>query len=201
MTVFLLWGTFNGVEQLFTLYMQYVQKVSPLDTSLRFLPAPVSGVAANIIVGLLVHRVSAYVLVVIGIATTVLPPLLLAVNKPEWTYWALEFPAVTLLPAGADFLFTVSNLVVTDSFPDQTQGLAGGVFNTVSQIGKSVGLALCAIIANTVAGEGEGIVNNIPALLKGYRASFWFCLALNSAILVLSLVGLRNIGKVGKKRE
>lgn len=78
-------------------------------------------------------------------------PLLMAVVNPDWTYWAMAFPAVFFNPLGADGLFTISNLLITSLFPAKMQGLAGGVFNTVSQIGKSVGLALVALSANQVS--------------------------------------------------
>lgn len=38
-------------------------------------------------------------------------------------------------PLGADALFTVANLLITSVFPRKTQALAGGVFNTISQVG------------------------------------------------------------------
>ena len=44
------------------------------------------------------------------------------------------FLANILNPVGADSLFTISNLVITSVFHENTQALAGGVFNTVSQV-------------------------------------------------------------------
>lgn len=49
--VFITWGTFNSVETLLSFVFQYVQKVTPIQTSLRFLPAPVAGTISNIVVG------------------------------------------------------------------------------------------------------------------------------------------------------
>jgi hypothetical protein len=43
-------------------------------------------------------------------------------------------------------LYTISNLIIADAFPASKQSLAGGVFNTVSQIGNSVGLTIGAVI-------------------------------------------------------
>jgi nitrate/nitrite transporter NarK len=74
----------------------------------------------------------------IVILTTIIAsisPLLMAVVNPDWTYWALAFPAMLLKPMGADGLFTVSILLISTVFPAKMQGLAGGVFNTISQIG------------------------------------------------------------------
>ena len=99
-------------------------------------------------------------------------------------------------------LFTISNLLITSEFPARTQGLAGGVFNTISQIGKSVGLAIAALIANDVTSRSAHENRpNTEALMKGYRGAFWFCFALSGTALCVSALGLRKIGNVGMKRE
>lgn len=87
-------------------------------------------------------------------------------------------------------------------FPPKTQGVAGGVFNTVSQTGKSVGLALAALVANQ-ATQNSGIRENASPepLLVGYHAAFWFCVGLTLASLIISVWGLRRIGNVGIKSE
>ena len=82
-------------------------------------------------------------------------------------------------PIGADSLFTIANLLITSVFPAKTQALAGGVFNTVSQIGKAVGLALVAVIASTVTAESRFVDKLSPeALMEGYRATWWYSLSL-----------------------
>lgn len=121
---------------------------------------------------------------------------------PNSSYWSGAFLANTFNPVGADSLFTIANLLTTSVFPPKTQGLAGGVFNTVSQIGKSVGLALVAVIAASVTKDSEFKDKESPrALLQGYRATFWFCFALVLTTLVVSAWGLKRVGKVGHKRE
>src|SRR5579859_4321454 len=61
------------------------------------------------------------------------------------------------IPAAPNFLqiliivlYTISNLAITSLFPVRTQALAGGVFNTIAQIGNSVGLAITSIVAASV---------------------------------------------------
>lgn len=79
------------------------------------------------------------------------------------------------------------------------------MFNTVSQIGNSVGLTLGAVIAASVTGashqelgEGEG---DQDRLLKGFRATFWMCFTSIFVVVGVSLTGLRMAGKVGLKKE
>lgn len=122
--------------------------------------------------------------------------------KPADPYWAFAFPAITVSAVGCDILFTSSSLVITNAFPDKTQALAGAVFNTVGQIGKSVGIAVSAVIASSISTtvEGDGKLHEL-VLLQGYRAAWWFCFASCTAVVLISIGGLRNIGRLGVKRE
>ncbi|KAF9696583.1 hypothetical protein EKO04_005214 [Ascochyta lentis] len=200
--VFVVWGVFNAIESWQTLFFQDVQEISPLQTSLRFLPTPIGGALSNVVMGLVAHRVRADWACLIGVALTSIGSLLMCVIQPEWTYWACAFPAVFLNPVGADVLFTVSNLVITAVFPARDQALAGSVFNTVAQIGKSVGLATSAVIAASVTQHSKIADKESPAaLMEGFRAAFWYVFALSCAIGVLFAFGLRGIGKVGMKRD
>ncbi|MCJ1385634.1 hypothetical protein MMC17_008757 [Xylographa soralifera] len=200
--VFLIWGAFNAFEQMVNFFFQNVQSLTPLQAAMRFLPAPISGALANVLVGLLVPHVRADWMVITTTVVSCIAPLLLAVANPDWTYWAVAFPAVFFNPLGADGLFTISNLLITSVFPTETQGLAGGVFNTISQIGKSVGLAFVALISYRMSqASGFEDKQSPAALLEGYRASFWFMFVLCITSLLMSVWGLRRIGKVGGKRD
>ncbi|KAF4815249.1 putative MFS-type transporter [Colletotrichum siamense] len=201
-SVFMVWGAFNATEQLSSFYLQYVQRLSAIDTSVRFLPAPVGGVLANVVAGLVVHRVRADLAILIAVALAALSPILMAVADPAWNYWYCIFWAMFMNAIGADTLFTISNLLITSLFPSRTQGVAGGVYNTIAQIGKSVGLASSGAIASAVtAKSGVADKESPTALLEGYRASFWYCFALYGATLLVTIWGLRKIGKVGVKKE
>lgn len=200
--VFTVWGVFNAIESFQSLYFQDVQEISPIQTSLRFLPTPIGGALSNVIMGLIAHRVRADWACLVGVALTSVGSLLMCIIQPEWTYWACAFPAVFLNPVGADVLFTVSNLVITAVFPARDQALAGSVFNTVAQIGKSVGLATSAVIAASVTQHsGTADKESSAALMEGYRAAFWYVFALSCATGGLFAWGLRGIGKVGMKRD
>lgn len=201
-TVFLTWAVFNVTQYLLTLYFQEVQELSALQTSLRFLPMVVSGCLTNIGTGLLVQRVSANWLVFGGSAITAASPLIMCFIHKDWPYWYGAFLANLLSPISADVLFTVSNLLITSVFPSKTHGLAGGVFNTLSQIGNSVGLAVAAVIATTVTASSPYKDKHSPdALLQGYRATFWACFGTATMILGVVGWGLRNIGRVGLKQD
>lgn len=200
LTVFVIWGIFNAMQFFLTLFYQSVQLLPAIQTSVRFLPMVVTGTGTNFLTGWLVKRVRADILVLGSAAITALSPLLMAIANPQSSYWTYAFFATACCPICADVLFTVANLLITSMFPPQTHGLAGGVFNTISNIGNSVGLAITAVVASSVTlSERDKAESATEMLMDGYRATFWLCFGANILVLGVIAFGLRNIGKVGIK--
>jgi hypothetical protein len=86
------------------------------------------------------------------------------------------------------------------------QALAGGVFNTLAQIGNSVGLAITSIVAASVtaaerSGSGQASGDVTGSLWQGYRASFWTCFGACVMSSMICASGMRGLGKVGLKVE
>lgn len=78
LVVFLVWGVFNASQFFFTLYFQDILKLSPIQTSIRFLPMVVVGAGTNIVSGNLVSKVAANHLVLISAMITAISPLIMA---------------------------------------------------------------------------------------------------------------------------
>ncbi|KAL2074505.1 hypothetical protein VTL71DRAFT_8283 [Oculimacula yallundae] len=208
--VFLTWGAFNPFGYFTTLFFQEIQTLSPLQTSLRFLPTVVCGFLTNVVTALLVRKTSASYLVAISSVFSALACVLMAIVKPEWSYWAVAFPAVFLSPMSSDVLYTISNLIITSSFPPTKQSLAGGVFNTVSQIGNSVGLIVGAVIAASVSssstsnsyGRSGKLANSDEyVLLNGYRATFYACFAAMALVAVGNAHSSQNDRRLETRRK
>lgn len=191
---------------------QEVQNASEITTSLYLLPNLATGVVISLLVGTFVHRVPARWLVAISGLIAALSPLFMAVMDPSWSYWYLAFWAQMAAPFSVDVLFTVGLIIVSDTFPEKTQALAGAVFNTVAQIGMSLGMGLCQVVALGVQGDtgdaaggghhgGSSGAEDFQGLLRGYRASFWTVFGYMAACVVVAVIGLRKTGKVGLKRE
>jgi MFS family permease len=199
-TVFIIWGVFNAVQFFLTLVYQSVQSLSAIQTSIRFLPMVITGTGTNFLTGWLVKRVRADILVLGSASISAMSPLLMAIINPESPYWTYAFFATACTPICADVLFTVANLLITSVFPPKTHGLAGGVFNTISNIGNSVGLAITAVVASSVTLSEKGKAESATEMLmEGYRATFWLCFGANILVLAVIALGLRKIGKVGIK--
>lgn len=202
LNVFLIWGAFNAAETFVTFLFQDVQKLSATAASIRFLPEPVTGATTNIIIGLYVHRMRANWALVISFVASALSSLLLAIMRRGASYWEYEFPAIALIPIGTDVLYTISQLVITSEFDERTQGLAGGVFNTVAQIGKSVGIAISAVVASSITARMSQVAHSHEErLLEGYRGAWWFTFTATVICIFITFWGMRSISKVGVKSE
>jgi MFS family permease len=190
---------------------QEIQHVSALTTSLYLLPELITGVLINVLIGLFVHKVPARWLGAGSAFICAFSPLIMALMPPAWSYWKVAFWAQILTPFSAGVLFTVGLIVVSDSFPEETQALAGAVFNTVAQFGMSLGMGSCQVVALGVQGSASGGYEHGSgsafedqderAVLKGYRASFWLMFGYMVVCMVVAIVGLRKAGKVGLKKD
>ena len=152
--------------------------------------------------GVLVDKVPVLQAVLVSSILAAGAPLLMAVINPNWPYWYDAFFAQALGPLSVDILFTVGILVISDQFPDRTQALAGAVFNTVAQLGASIGLTVMQVISITVTKDSRYKDKDTPAAIEvGYKASFWAMFAWMAVSCVVGGFGLRKLGKIGQKRD
>ena len=160
------------------------------------------GLSVQILMGVIISKVRiGYAVMVAGLLSCI-PPTLSAIMSPTDSYWEYVFPAVALNAISPDVLYTASNLIVSDAFPEHTQALAGGVFNTVAQFGTSFGIGLASVVASSISVnlEGQGKSRQY-VLAEGYNAAWWFLLGMTALTLFISLWGLRNVPRLGLKRE
>ncbi|TLD24817.1 hypothetical protein PspLS_05454 [Pyricularia sp. CBS 133598] len=207
------WGALNSIELFSSLYFQEIQHYSSLTTSLLLLPMILVGAVANFFTGVFVDRLPARWLIAISSMLAAGTPLIMALVDPNLSYWYLQFWAQALAPLSADVLFTIGLIVVSESFPEQTQALAGAVFNTVAQLGLSLCVGVCQVVALGVSATEGGVGHGgsgsqdagtqayVASLLKGYRASFWTIFGYMLLCTAVAVVGLRNVGKVGINRN
>lgn len=74
--------------------------------------------------------------------------------------------------------------------------------NTVAYLGISFGLNIMQLISMLVTKGTQYRDKSSPAaLLKGYQASFWTMFAITIACAGICIIGLRNIGSIGLKRD
>lgn len=130
-----------------------------------------------------------------------------ALIDPSATYWAFGFPASVITVTGADFVFAGGSLFIAKLALPHEQSLAGGLFQTMSQLGTAIGLSITTIVFDRVRRDQSlklGVVidalgTNAPlaAQLDAYKAAQWTVCGLGFFSSILALVFLRGVGVVG----
>ncbi|KAH8669746.1 major facilitator superfamily-domain-containing protein [Tricladium varicosporioides] len=192
-------GGFTNFLVYSTYFYQDYQGLNPLQTTLRFLPLGIFGMIATFCSGYFLSRVRGNYILIFGLVSASIANLLFAVPIPEHTsYFAYGFPAMSLAAFGADTIYPCLGLFTTQALPRKDQSVAGAMFQTVASMGRAMFLPMTSAIQYSVQdrlkrnGTGEQ-----AALLQGLRSVEYFCFALMMTSLLMTIFGLRNIGRIG----
>ncbi|MCJ1433734.1 hypothetical protein MMC27_003099 [Xylographa pallens] len=175
------------------LYMQRIQHLSPLLVAVHLLPQAIMGTTTNIVAGLILHRVSNKLIMLVGAVCYTVSFLLLALQKQDSSYWAFIFPSLNLMVIGADLEFNVANMYVMSALPAHQQSIAGGIFQTLTRLAMTVGLGILTAVFNSVSSSLE----SAETPLKPYTAVFWAACGLSATSVCL--VPFLTIGTQGGK--
>ncbi|BFZ63793.1 hypothetical protein YB2330_004925 [Saitoella coloradoensis] len=193
--VFLGWAAF-GINSLYaTLVFQDIEGNRPILTTAKFLPMAIVGTLVNVIAAFIVGRIKGRYILLVGLAGFTIAPMLFALWPRGLIYWAMHFPALCLIVVGADLCFNVANLFIQSSVPPESQALAGGIFNTVTNCATSFGLGLAATVSGSITGDST----DKASLLKGYRGAFWLGTGLSAVGFICCCLFVR-VGVAAKRR-
>ncbi|KAF8553993.1 MFS general substrate transporter [Imleria badia] len=208
---FLNWSGFIAWTFWTQLYYQNYLGLTPVLTMIRFIPMFVMGCLCNLIVAMVVSRLPLVVFIVLGTVVTGCACVLFALIDPSATYWAFGFPSTTMIVFGADFVYSAGTIFVAKIVFPHEQSLAGGLFQTMTQIGTAFGLTITTIVFNTVVDTESaklGVVlnssgTNAPssAELQGYRSAQWTSAAFPFFASLLAAIFLRKVGIIGHSRH
>ena len=99
--------------------------------------------------------------------------MLWAIIVPSAPYWQYAFPAAILAAFGPDFVFAVGTLYIAKISKPEEQSVAGGLFQALTNLGTSVGLAVTSGVQVTVTNRNQATLGPKEALLEGYRKADW----------------------------
>jgi len=102
---------------------------------------------------------------------------------------------MVLYAFGADTTYPCLGLFTTQSLPRKDQALAGAMFQTVNAVGRAISLSIASAIETAVE-DGVGETGR-EALLRGLRSVQWFNVGCTVVAVGATVVGLRNMGKIG----
>ena len=189
---------FSGNLFWISLVWQRIDGDSPLIVAVKLLPAAIGGILVNVIAAVIMHRISNKLIMGVAATSAVIASAIWSALSPSipMSYWSLGFPALIFSVVSADFAFTVTNMYVMSSLPSEMQSVAGGLFNTVTRLITTVGLAVQTSVFEGAGGQSQG-----PDALKyrPYQATFWVSLV--GAVVGLALVPFLTIGKQGHRKK
>lgn len=109
---------------------------------------------------------------------------------------------MSLAAFGADTVYPCLDLSTTQSLPRKDQSIVGAMFQTMAAIGRAIPLATTSAIQHSVQSKElrQGKVE-MQAFIAGIRAVEWFCVRCMAASLSLTIIGLKNIGKIGMLKK
>ncbi|KAG1852813.1 major facilitator superfamily domain-containing protein [Suillus subalutaceus] len=192
------------------LYYQNYLLLTPMQTMLRFIPMFIVGCLCNVLVAMFVGKLPLVIFAVSGTLLTASAAILFALIDPTVTYWAFAFPATVLVVFGADFMYSAGTIFVAKIALPHERSVAGALFQTMTQLGTAVGLALSTLVFNIVVDNESADVGitvnsagtNAPhfAQLKGYRSAQWTCASFALMAALLAALFLHGAGIVGDKK-
>ncbi|KAJ6014236.1 Major facilitator superfamily domain general substrate transporter [Penicillium herquei] len=170
--IFLLYGV---------LYMSEFMGASPLQIVAWTAPMAVGGLVLSITGGLILHRVSGTILMIVSCLGYVGSGLLFATIPLGGNYWAFIFPAMICGTIGIDISFNLANVFITTKLHQSRQGLSGAIIYCTMHMGIAVMLGFADIVQTQTSHLGRQ---------QSYKAVFWFesGLAILGLILVLLFV-------------
>ena len=183
-----IYAAMMGMFFLLSLYIQAVLHYSPVMTGLAFLPFP-------FILGITSSRVSKFV-TKFGFRPFLLAGPIIVAGAMAWlsrvpvagSYWTDVLPSILLIPLGMGMTFMPLVTAATTGIKRENAGLASGLINTSQMMGGALGLAA---LTGVSAAVGQGDVNPLVNLVRGYGAAFLVAVAFLMFAVVLAVTVIR----------
>ncbi|EXJ71499.1 uncharacterized protein A1O5_05307 [Cladophialophora psammophila CBS 110553] len=172
-----------------TLYFQNIMGATPMQVVAWWTPMVIGGVILSTMEGFILHLVSGRLLLIVSCLGAIGSQLLLARIPEGGNYWSWVFPACILGTVGIDLSYNLMAVFITTQMPKARQGLAGGLINSVLQLGFALLLGFTDVIQSYTVDES--------GLRQSYKNTFWFGVASGAAALGLVVIW----GKVPKAKS
>lgn len=189
-----------GAFLFLTFYFQVVLQYKPLEAGLASLPVTAGVLIAAGGASQLMPRLGAKPLMVAGSVLAAVGMLVLTQIDVDTSFLTHLLPAQVILGLGLGFTFVPLSSLALVGVPEHDAGAASATLNATQQIGGSLGTALLntfytSAVAAYLVGRAPNPVNQVEALVHGYRVAF----AWGAALIVLA--GLATLVLVKVRKE
>ncbi|SCW02139.1 LAFE_0E15038g1_1 [Lachancea fermentati] len=175
-------------------FLEETRGKSPLSTSAQFVPVTVSGFCAAITTGYILSHISASVVMLFSMTAFTVGGILIATAPSHQTYWAQTFISIIVMPWGMDMSFPAATILLSNAMPQEHQGLAASLVNTVVNYSISIGLGFAGTIESRVNGGGTN-------LLKGYRGAWYMGIGLSGMGIAIAILYVMSIHQKSTRKS
>jgi EmrB/QacA subfamily drug resistance transporter len=156
-------------------YLQFVVGRSPLGAALSLLPLPFVLIPVARNAPTLAERVGFRRVAPVGLVLTATGLVVISRLQVDLTYGWFALGLV-LFAAGMGLAGTPSTTAITESLPENKQGVASALNDTARELGSAFGIAILGSLLNQQYRDGmAGAVHGLPpALAEGARGSIAF---------------------------
>ena len=158
-------GMFGSIF-LITLFIQDVQRFSPLQAGLRTMPWTGTIMLVAPFAGILAGRLGSRPVVAVGMAAQALALLWIGAHAAAATPYVELLPAFIVGGLGMGLSFAPLSAAVMAAISDSLHGQASGVYNTIRELGGVFGVAILGAIFQHLA-------TTPGAFMDGFRAAVY----------------------------
>ncbi|KAI2636432.1 MFS general substrate transporter [Hypomontagnella submonticulosa] len=182
--VFCGWGCFGIYIYYVWEFYEILRGASPLLATAMHSPILVSGIAAAITTGMIIHRVGPAIVMAVALLAFTIGTTLIATAPIDQTYWAQTFLCNLIITWGMDLSFPAATLMLSDLVSSEHQGIAASLVTTVVNYSGALALGVAGTVELHVNNGGE----TAEDLLRGYRGAWYVAIGLGVIGLILCLV-------------
>jgi MFS family permease len=151
------WLLLMGTSFTVAAYLQVVRNYNAIETGVIFTAATAGILVSSLSAERLAKKYAQRSLIIAGFVITIIGiVVLLALAGSSANVWAFA-PGLSLIGLGLGVMLTPSVNVVQSAFPEERQGEISGLSRSVSNLGSSLGTAVCGtILVSGLTGRAYG---------------------------------------------
>ncbi|KAI0425942.1 major facilitator superfamily transporter [Xylaria sp. FL1042] len=178
------WGCFGIYIFYIWKFYEVLRGASPLLATAWHSPILVSGIAAALTTGFIIHRVGSAVVMALALLAFTVGITLIATTPIDQSYWLQTFFCNIIITWGMDLSFPAATLMLSDLVGPEHQGIAASLVTTVVNYSGALALGVAGTVELHVNGGGR-----IPEdTLRGYRGAWYLGIGLGVIGFLISLV-------------
>ncbi|KAI0118715.1 major facilitator superfamily transporter [Nemania sp. FL0031] len=178
------WGCFGIWIFYIWEFYEVLRGASPLLATAWHSPILVSGIAAALTTGLIIHRVGPATVMALALLAFTVGVTLIATAPIEQSYWLQTFFCNIIITWGMDLSFPAATLMLSDLVAPEHQGIAASLVTTVVNYSGALALSIAGAVELRVKGNRH----ESDDILRGYRSAWYLGIGLGAAGLIISLI-------------